>query len=147
MEDNTTDSSKVTTYAMDLANSSYEWYRTHAIRSRRAYRISETAVLIVSAAIPASVAVAPHISIIPAVLGAVAVILSGLRAVFHWQDNYLRFSGAREAVEAERRLYYTGASPYDVSESKEQTLAASISQIEREEMGGWIKIAAERPKP
>jgi hypothetical protein len=29
------------------------------------------------------------------------VILSWLRALFPWQDNYLRFSGAREAVEAE----------------------------------------------
>jgi len=137
-------------YAMSLANGSYEWYRTHAIRSRKAYRISETAILLITAAIPAAAAVAPHSTITPAVLGvvgAVAVILSGLRAVFHWQDNYLRFSGAREAVEAERRLYYTGAKPYEDPVTRDQILAASISRIEQEEMGGWIKIAAERPKP
>jgi hypothetical protein len=70
-----------------------------------------------------------------------------MRAVFHWQDNYLRFSGAREAVEAQRRLYYTGAEPYDNVATRDQVLAASISRIEQEEMGGWIKVAAERPKP
>jgi len=141
------DSSVTAAYAVGLADSSYEWYRTHAIRSRKAYRISETSVLIVSAAIPAAVAIAPHISIIPAVLGALAVVLSGLRAIFHWQDNYLRFSGAREAVETERRLYHTGSKPYDELDSRDQRLAASVSLIEREEMGGWIKVAAERPKP
>jgi hypothetical protein len=39
-------------YAMALANSSYDWYRKAATRSRRYYRVSETALLIVSAAIP-----------------------------------------------------------------------------------------------
>ena len=83
----------------------------------------------------------------PAILGAVVVILSGLRSVFHWQDNYLRFSGAREAVEAERRLYETGAVPYADETSKDQILAAAVSRIEREEMAGWVKVAAARPKP
>lgn len=134
-------------YAMGIANSSYAWYRAAAIRSRLMYRVSESAVLIVSAAIPATAAVAPHNAITPAVLGAIVVVLSGFRAIFHWQDNYLRFSGAREAVEAERRLYNTGASPYDDLATRDQVLAAAISRIEQAEMGGWLKIAAQRPRP
>lgn len=39
-------------YAMSIANGSYAWYQTAAGRSRRMYRLSETAALIVSAAIP-----------------------------------------------------------------------------------------------
>ena len=134
-------------YAMTIANRSYSWYRTAAIRSRHMYRLLETTVLVVSAAIPAAAAIAPHNAITPAVLGAVVVILSGLRAIFHWQDNWLRFSGAREAVEAERRLYNTGAAPYDDPATRDQVLAAAISRIEQAEMGGWLKIAAQRPKP
>lgn len=134
-------------YAMALANESYTWYRKHAVSSRRAYKCLETALLIVAAAIPTSAAIAPHNVIVPAILGAVVVILSGLRSVFHWQDNYLRFSGAREAVEAERRLYETGAVPYADETSKDQILAAAVSRIEREEMAGWVKVAAARPKP
>lgn len=133
-------------YAMGIANGSYTWYRSAAIRSRRMFRVSETAVLIVSAAIPASAAIAPHNAIAPAVLGALVVVLSGLRAIFHWQDNHLRFSGAREAVEAERRLYHTGAPPYEDPATRDQTLAAAVSRIEQAEMGGWLKIAAQRPK-
>jgi hypothetical protein len=134
------------TYAMTVANNSYEWYRTHAVISRQAFRISEIALLIVSAAIPAAAAVQPHNAIAPAILGAIVVVLTGLRVVFHWQDNYLRFSRAREAVEAERRLYYTGAEPYDEASTRDQVLAASVTRIEQDEMGGWIKVAVERPK-
>jgi uncharacterized protein DUF4231 len=147
MSGNSAEASANPTYAIGIANDSYEWYKSHAIRSRKAYRVSETAVLVVSAAIPAAAAITPHDAVIPAILGALVVILSGLRAVFHWQDNYLRFSGAREAVEAERRLYYTCSTPYDDSATRDQVLAASISRIEQAEMGGWIKVAAERPKP
>jgi len=134
-------------YAMSIANSSYSWYQIAAIRSRRMYRVSETAIIIVSSAIPATAAVAPHNTITLAILGAIVVILSGLRAVFHWHDNYLRFSGAREAVEAERRLYNTGAEPYDDHTTRDQSLVVAISRIEQVEMGNWLKIAAQRPKP
>ena len=134
-------------YALKLANGSYEWYRDRAIRCRHAYRISETAILIISAAIPTSAVIVQNDARLPAVLGAVVVVLSGLRAVFHWQDNYLRFSGAREAVEAQRRFYLTGAAPYDELGTRDQVLAAAVSRIEQEEMAGWIKISAERPKP
>jgi hypothetical protein len=134
-------------YAMNIANGSYDWYRAAAIRCRRYYRLSEASLLVVSAAIPASAAISLHNAIAPAVLGAVAVIISGLRAIFHWQDNYLRFNGAREAVEAERRLYYTGARPYEDLATRDQVLVSSISRIEQAEMGGWLKVAVERPKP
>jgi hypothetical protein len=133
-------------YAMTVANNSYDWYRTAAIRSRRYYRLSETAQLVVSASIAASAAITPGNSAVPAVLGAVVVVLSGLRTLFHWHDNYLRFSGAREAVEAERRLYFTCSKPYEDPATRDQLLAAAVSRIEQDEMSGWIKVAAERPK-
>lgn len=104
------------------------------------------ALLVISAAIPVAAAISPHSAIVPAVLGAIVVVLSGLRAVFHWQDNYLRFSAAREAVESERRLYHTSARPYDDPATRDQQLAASVSRIEREEMTVWTRVASERPK-
>jgi hypothetical protein len=89
-------------YALMLANESYEWYKTHAIRSRKSFTLLETSILLLGAAIPTSAALAQDSTTVPAILGAGVVILSGLRGIFHWQDNYIRFSRAREAVEAER---------------------------------------------
>jgi hypothetical protein len=133
-------------YAIGLADSSYEWYKTASIRSRRAHRVSAVMVQVIAASIPVFVVVAPTLPYIPAVLGAMIVVISGLRSIFSWQENYLRFSGAREAVEAERRLYHTQAKPYDDPEARDQALAAMVSKIEQEEMAGWVKVASQRPK-
>lgn len=101
----------------------------------------------IAAAIPASAALMHNDARVPAVLGALIVVLAGLRSVFHWQENYLRYSGAREAIEAQRRLYLTEATPYADPATRDQELADAITRIEQEEMAGWIKVAAERPKP
>jgi hypothetical protein len=133
-------------YALSLADESHEWYRTAAIRSRKAYRLSEAALLIVSAGIPVAAAISPHNAIVPAILGGIVVVLSGLQVVFHWHDNYLRFSTAREAIEFERRLYHTGAKPYEDASTRDQNLVASVSRVEREEMARWTRVASDRPK-
>lgn len=134
------------TFAVDLARGSFDWYKSHAIRSRRWYKLSETALIVVSGAIPLSVALAPGTTAIPAVLGFAVVVLSGLRTVFHWQENYLRYSAAREAVDAERRRYRIGAAPYDDPATRDTVLVAAVTRIEQDEMNGWIQIATERPK-
>jgi hypothetical protein len=133
-------------YAMGLADQSFDWYKEAAIRSRRLYKTLEVTLLLVSAAIPTSAVLFAENAAVPAVLGAVVVVLTGLRSIYHWQENYIRFSQAREAVEAERRLYRTGAPPYDDDATRDQKLAAAVSKIEQEEMRGWVGIAAEQPK-
>ena len=131
-------------YAQRLADGSYRWYQTAAKRARRAYKIMETLLLLVSASIPVS-AVVSNSAVTPAILGSVTVVLAGARAVFHWQENYLRFSEAREAVEAERRLYHTWSIPYDDAETRDATLVKAVTHIEQSEMQGWLRVAVTRP--
>jgi len=129
-------------YAIDVANDSYNWYRRRAILTRRAHRASEVIFLVVSTSIPVSAVLTPSNAVMPAILGAVVVVLAGLRPIFHWHENYLRFTHSREAVEAERRLYRTNTAPYDDQATKDQVLVSAVSGIEQNEMDGWIKIAA-----
>jgi hypothetical protein len=131
-------------YALKIANASYAWYRTAAIRSRRAFRATEVLIIIFGAAVPVSVLLWPRAPILPGVLGSAVVVLTGVRAVFHWQENYLRFSRSREAVEAERRAYHTAAAPYDDSGTRAQRLVASVTRIEQEEMGKWLQLSADQ---
>src|SRR2546421_5262071 len=100
--------------------------------------------LLISAAIPVSAVISPEDAQVPAVLGGVIVVITGLRSVFHWQDDYLRFSEAREAVEAERRLYHTGAEPYHDPDTRDRILTSSITRIEQREMGTWVQLASAR---
>ncbi|MEU8845021.1 DUF4231 domain-containing protein [Streptomyces sp. NPDC048564] len=129
---------------MRVANGSYDWYHKAAVRARRNFRLTETLQLLVSAAIPVSAVISPGTAEVPAVLGGVVVVITGLRSVFHWQDDYLRFSEAREAVEAERRLYCTGAEPYADAGTRDRNLAASVTRIEQREMGTWVQLASPR---
>jgi hypothetical protein len=146
MPDVATERAAGSDYAMELANDSYEWYRTHAIRARRNYRVAETILLVVAAAVPTSAVVVPQDATVPAILGAIVVVLTGLRSLFHWQDNHVRFSSAREALESERRRYKTGSEPYDNLDTRDQALVAAVSRIEQDEMSGWTRLASERPK-
>lgn len=131
-------------YAMRVANGSYDWYRNAAMKARRYFRLTETLVLLVSASIPVSAVLSSRNAEVPAILGGIVVVITGLRSVFHWQDDYLRFSEAREAVEAERRLYYTRAEPYADPETRDQALAANVTRIEQREMGTWAQLASPR---
>lgn len=131
-------------YAQRLVDDSYRWYKAAATRARRAYKIIETLLLLVSASIPVS-AVVSNSAVPPAILGSVTVVLAGARAIFHWQENYLRFSEAREAVEAERRLYHTWSIPYDNAQTRDATLVKAVTRIEQSEMQGWLRVAVTRP--
>ncbi|MEV6831220.1 DUF4231 domain-containing protein [Amycolatopsis sp. NPDC051102] len=140
------DTTNQASYSLNLANDSYAWYRAAAIKARQRYKTFETAMLVTASAIPVSAALFPNNTIAPAILGAVVVVLTGLRSIFHFQDNFLRFSEAREAIEAERRLYLTSSSPYDNANTRDKELAAAVTKIERDEMAKWIGIAREKPR-
>ncbi|MCF1594133.1 DUF4231 domain-containing protein [Streptomyces muensis] len=119
---------------MRVANGSYDWYRDAAFRARRYFRLTETLLLV-------SAVLSPRNAEVPAVLGGIVVVITGLRSVFPWQDDYLRFS---EAVEAERRLYYTAAEPYADPATRDRVLAANVTHIEQREMGTWVQISSPR---
>jgi hypothetical protein len=131
-------------YAIDVVNSSYAWYVTASTRSRRAYRHSETATVVISAAIPLAAVLCPRAVWLPALLGSCLVVLAGIRAMFNWQENYLRFSQAREAVEAVRRDFHTWSPPYDQAETRERRLIEAVTRIERDEMRQWTSLARSR---
>jgi hypothetical protein len=132
-------------WVVGLADDSYEWYKQRAIRARKAYRTSEALLLITSASIPIASVLLPSNTTAPAILGALIVVVSGLRSIFHWHENYLRFSRAREAIEAERRLYRTGMEPYGDAATRDAELAAAVTRIDQGDMSAWIKVASERP--
>lgn len=131
-------------YALDVADGSYGWYVTASIRSRRADRRSEVATVVLSAAIPLAAVLCPGAVWLPALLGSCLVVLAGTRAMFHWRENYLRFSRAREAVEAIRRDFHTWSPPYDEAETRERRLVEAVTRVEQNEMRQWTRLARSR---
>src|SRR5690348_1917452 len=118
----------VSSYALSVADKSYDWYMTAAKKSRFYHRLTAIAIQLIAAAIPVSAAISPDSSIVPAFLGSAIVVLGGARSIFDWQENYIRFSEAREAVEKERRFYITGAAPYQDPDTKDQSLVTAVTR-------------------
>ena len=135
-----------TSYALSVANGSYEWYKSHARLARRAYKLAEITVITVSAAIPVTLAIAPGQTAVASIMGAVIVVVSGLRSVYHWQDDYLRFSQAREAVELERRRYRLASGRYADPRRRDIALVEAVSRIEQDEMRQWVQVASSSPE-
>jgi hypothetical protein len=131
-------------YALTVADDSYSWYRRAAGKARRFYRLSECLQLVLSAAVPVSAVLSPGDAKVPAILGTLIVIVTGLRSIFHWHDDYLRFSAARESVEAERRRYHTGGQPYTDPGTRDQLLVDAITRIEHQEMDNWLQLVSQR---
>lgn len=146
MTDGHTTNGSVDEYALKIADESYEWYRTHAIRSRKRYKATETLIVLASAVIPVSGLIGIGGAIIPSLIGAIVFVLVGFRSIFHWHENYLRYSQAREAVETERRLFNTSSEPYADISTRAIVLVTTISRIEQEEMGTWLRTSATQPK-
>jgi hypothetical protein len=140
-----TDNNSVS-YAIRIADDSYDWYMSAARKARFYHRLTASATQAIAAAIPVAAAIAPRNAIVPAFLGGAIVVLGGLRSLFDWQENYIRFTEARESVEAERRLYRTNSPPYDDPATNEQVLVTAVTRIEREEMRAWFEIANDDPR-
>lgn len=133
--------SEADSYAIKIAQQSFDWYRSAAIRARRLYKFSEFGIILVSALVPLSAALQPGNGVIPAILGSIVVVIAGLRSVFHWHENYLRFSRAREAVESERRRFHVALGSYSDAATKGAQLVEAVTRIEQAEMGQWLKVA------
>jgi Protein of unknown function (DUF4231) len=141
-----TDKTDPTSYAMHIADASFAWYRTAAIRARRLYRSAEISVIVVSALVPLSAVVLPGNTIVAAALGSAVVVITGLRSVFHWHENYLRFSHAREAVEAERRRFRTGVKPYDDHRNQVHTGAQRCINLVPDRVVLFVEPPSTRPR-
>jgi hypothetical protein len=133
--------------AIELATESFSWYRTAAIRSRRMHRGSELCVIAISAAIPVCAAAFSGNTLLSAILGALIVVIGGMRGLFHWHENYVRFSRSRELIDAERRRYQLRDYPYDDDNTRDILLARAVTRIEHDEIGEWSQLASSPARP
>jgi hypothetical protein len=128
-----------------LADASFDWYRRHARSARRATQSVELGLLLAGALIPVSVVISDY-DIWPAALGAVVVVLTGMRRVFHHDENWRRFTDACVQIETARRFYVQGIKPYDDPQRRDELLIRHIRQIESQETASWAEVRAATQK-
>jgi Protein of unknown function (DUF4231) len=130
------------------AQALFYWYVDNARSSRFRYQVSEVILLVVAASVPIAGILTPGDARLPAALGAVVVMLTGLRSVFHWHDNWTRFSMACASLKAELRLYDQRVPPYD-DPTRDDVLVKNVNNVELTETTQWMRLASpsSSPKP
>ncbi|MFL6167573.1 MAG: DUF4231 domain-containing protein [Ornithinibacter sp.] len=88
------------------------WYATQAWRAKLGYWSSETLLVVLGAAIPVSIAITDN-QVLPAVLGGAIVVVTGLRRIYNWQENWARFSGVCALLETEGAKFTHRREPYN----------------------------------
>jgi Protein of unknown function (DUF4231) len=116
------------------------WYGKYAARARDRYRVLEVALLIVGASISVAALAWPGNGVPAALLGGVVVVLTGLRQVFHWQENFVRFTWAYQTLKQERRRYDVGEPPYDDPTLRDRRLMEVVNTVEARENQGWAEL-------
>jgi hypothetical protein len=135
-----------TTNALSRLKNSFKYYSEHAGASRRRHQILEVALLAAASSIPVTALTVPGNGVVTAIIGAVVVVLAGLRQIFHWNENFMRFTQACQALQAERWRYELELAPYDDPNSREKILIDAVIRIETDETGSWIEIQRHTPE-
>ncbi|MEV4349113.1 DUF4231 domain-containing protein [Actinoplanes sp. NPDC049596] len=115
-----------------------ERYLKYSRTARRAYQISETLLIVFAAAISASVAFTDDARV-PAVLGGLVVVLTGLRTLFRWHDNWIRYIETMVQLEAEWARYQHRVGDYATPE-REALFVQAVKQLELSETQGWVGL-------
>jgi hypothetical protein len=116
----------------------YARYKSYAAQARLSYQISETLLIVCAAAIPASVAFTDD-SRVPAVLGALVVVFGGLRTLFRWHDNWIRYIETVVQLEAEWARFRHRLGDY-ARPDREATFVQAVKQLELAETQGWMSL-------
>ena len=133
----------VTTSALDELDRSYDWYRRHAKQSRLVYQLGELALLTTGALIPVSTTLTDD-QTVPALLGALVVVLTGIRRIFSSHENWQRFIDASLALATERALYVHGFTPYADAGTRDERLLRRVREVETQETAGWRTLRQQR---
>jgi hypothetical protein len=133
-------------FAVATARKAYWYYSGNAKSARRRYTISEVLILLVSASVPILGILLPTNARPAAAVGAVVVALTGLRVVFHWHDNWTRFSLAANTLNNHIRLYLLGINPY-AEDDKDQKLIEKVNDVERRETRDWAGLSSPGSAP
>ena len=126
---------------LEILERQYAWYRAHAVSAGMRYKVLEIAQLMAAALVPVSTVVSDRW--VTALLGAVVVVLTGLRSIFTWQDDWMRFTEAWQQLQFARTRYVHGLPPYDDPDTRDATLVQRVQEVQASESRGWLSLRSD----
>ena len=121
---------------MRRLNDQLGWYDRRAKDHQRWYQRLKVAQIVTAAAIPVVAAFGGGADV-AGLLGALVVVVEGLQQLFQFQQNWLRYRSAAQALEAEKHLYLASAGPYARARRPALLFAERLEGLLSSEVSAW----------
>ncbi len=82
--------------------------------------------------------------IVVAALGATVAVIAGTISLFRFQENWVEYRAAGEALKREKFMFLTGAGPYE-AENRLPVLVRRVEAVLGAEHEKWIQYQAPKP--
>lgn len=119
------------------------WYDSKSALNQRRFKWVKAAQMIAAAAVSV-VAAVDGPSYIPAILGALVVVLEGFQQLNQYQQNWITYRSTCEALKHEKYLFLAKAGPYSVESDGRAVLAERIEGLISQEHAKWTSARQER---
>ncbi len=129
-------------FALTFAKERCDWYHNAARTARFGYLATELLMVVLGAAVPLAAALESSVRLMAA-LGAAIVVLTGIRGIFQWHENWLGFIDAQMDIETEMALYQARYAPY-ADEDRGERLMRNVEDIRIRETRQCVSAVAGR---
>jgi uncharacterized protein DUF4231 len=130
--------------ALDIATRQLAWCRANAKSGRLGYDGLELLVLGVSLLVTVAGTLAWDAAV-PAIVGAVLVLLAGVRAIFQWRERWVGSAMAQTGLATAIDFYNQRLSPYDGVDRDEQLIRRAC-EIRIRETAAWESRRSSPPR-
>jgi hypothetical protein len=117
------------------------WYDDHSAANQRRYKACKYAEILAAAAIPACAAIGTA-TWVPAVLGALILLLEGIQHLNQYHQNWIGYRSTAEALKHEKYLFVAHAAQYS-GEDPMQLLAIRVEGLVSQENATWVSTQRE----
>lgn len=119
------------------------WYDSKSALNQRRFKWVKATQMVAAAAVSV-VAAVDGPSYIPAILGALVVVLEGFQQLNQYQQNWITYRSTCEALKHEKYLFLAKAGPYSGDSDGRAVLAERIEGLISQEHAKWTSSRQER---
>jgi hypothetical protein len=113
------------------------WYDARSARNQRAFKRLKYAEIVAAASIPVVAGIDGAPLVIPAVLGALVVVVESILHLNQYHENWLTYRSAAETLRSERVLYLARAGYYASAPDPHALLAERMVAMSSRENTKW----------
>jgi hypothetical protein len=136
-------------YIKDRVDGQIDWYDRKSGTNQRWFRWLRIVEIVAAASIPLLVGYADSMSefkVVVGILGLLIAVISGVLALYQFQENWTGYRTTCEALKQEKYLFLTKTQPYDQSDSFSLFVQRAENVISKEHTT-WTQYIGAGGKP